>query len=155
MKIKTRFLILALSLSGKIGWGQLAANPDSIPAALTTSDSPAANRKKRVANLNRIQYGIASYYAKKFHGRRTANGEIYDSTKLTAAHNGLPFGTWVKVTNQRNGRSVIVRINDRLHHANQRVIDLSETAAKELGFYSRGLTKVKVEVLGKKRPENP
>jgi len=108
--------------------------------------------KKRIVNLDSVQYGVASYYAAKFQGRLTASGEKYDSTKLTAAHNGLPFGTWVRVTNRRNKRSVIVKINDRLHHANTRVVDLSAAAAKKLGFYSRGLTKVKVEVLGKKKP---
>lgn len=108
--------------------------------------------KKRIANQDSVQLGVASYYAAKFHGRLTASGEKYDSTKLTAAHNGLPFGTWVRVTNRKNKRSVIVKINDRLHHANTRVVDLSAAAAKKLGFYSRGLTKVKVVVLGKKKP---
>ncbi|MBL7769710.1 MAG: septal ring lytic transglycosylase RlpA family protein [Flavipsychrobacter sp.] len=115
-------------------------------------DSVQVSKKKRVVNLDSVQYGVASYYAAKFQGRLTASGEKYDSSKLTAAHNGLPFGTWVKVTNRRNKRSVIVKINDRLHHANMRVVDLSGAAAKKLGFYSRGLTKVKVEVLGKKKP---
>lgn len=115
-------------------------------------DSTQLPAKKRIVNLDSVQYGVASYYAAKFHGRLTASGEKYDSTKLTAAHNGLPFGTWVRVTNRRNKRSVIVKINDRLHHANTRVVDLSAAAAKKLGFYSRGLTKVKVEVLGKKKP---
>ncbi len=117
-----------------------------------SQDSTKLPAKKRIVNLDSVQYGVASYYAAKFHGRLTASGEKYDSTKLTAAHNGLPFGTWVRVTNRRNKRSVIVKINDRLHHANTRVVDLSATAAKKLGFYSRGLTKVKVEVLGKKKP---
>ncbi|MCF1713619.1 septal ring lytic transglycosylase RlpA family protein [Flavihumibacter sp. RY-1] len=115
-------------------------------------DSTQLPAKKRIVNLDSVQYGVASYYAAKFQGRLTASGEKYDSSKLTAAHNGLPFGTWVRVTNRRNKRSVIVKINDRLHHANTRVVDLSATAAKKLGFYSRGLTKVKVEVLGKKKP---
>jgi rare lipoprotein A len=115
-------------------------------------DSTKLPNKKRIVNLDSVQYGVASYYAAKFQGRLTASGEKYDSSKLTAAHNGLPFGTWVRVTNRRNKRSVIVKINDRLHHANVRVVDLSAAAAKKLGFYSRGLTKVKVEVLGKKKP---
>ncbi len=119
--------------------------------SVEAQQSPKPVAKKRVVNLDSVQTGVASFYAAKFHGRKTASGERYDSTKLTAAHNGLPFGTWVKVTNRRNNRTVIVRINDRLHHANTRVIDLSAAAARKLGFYSRGLTKVRVEVLGKGR----
>src|ERR1700741_3187623 len=67
-------------------------------------------------------HGTASYYADKFNGRRTANGEIFSNNEMTAAHNTLPLGTYVKVTNLRNGRSVIVRITDRLHHKNTRII---------------------------------
>ncbi len=98
-----------------------------------------------------IKYGIASFYHEKFNGRKTANGDIYNSSKLTAACNILPLGTWVKVTNLKNEKTVIVQINDRLHHKNMRLIDLTKTAAKKLDFISRGLTKVKVEVLGKLR----
>ena len=96
-----------------------------------------------------IKYGIASYYAQKFNGRKTSNGAIYNSSKLTAACNVLPLGTWVKVTNLKNKRSVVVQINDRLHPKNKRLIDLSKSAAQKLGFISSGITRVKVEVLGK------
>lgn len=96
-----------------------------------------------------IKYGLASFYAKKFNGRKTANGNTFSSVKFTAACNVLPLGTWVKVTNVKNDKSVIVYINDRLHPKNKRLIDLSKTAAEKLGFVSRGVTKVKVEVLGK------
>lgn len=98
-----------------------------------------------------IKYGIASFYAKKFNGRKTANGNIFSSAKFTAACNVLPLGTWVKVTNVKNGKSVIVYINDRLHAKNKRLIDLSKSAAEKLDFVSKGITKVKVEVLGKLR----
>ncbi len=98
------------------------------------------------------EFGTASFYAKKFQGRRTASGELYDQKKFTAAHNNLPMGTWIKVTNTRNGRKVIVKVNDRLHHRNKRLVDLSYIAASRLGYISRGLAKVKVEVLGTKRP---
>ncbi len=94
-----------------------------------------------------IKYGIASFYAKKFNGRKTATGEIYNSTKYTAACNVLPLNTWIKVTNLRNERSVIVKINDRMHPKNKRLVDLSKTAAQKLGYTGRGLTRVKVEVL--------
>jgi rare lipoprotein A len=96
-----------------------------------------------------IKYGIASFYASKFDGRKTANGNTFNSLKYTAACNVLPLGTWVKVTNLRNDRSIIVYINDRLHPKNKRLIDLSKTGAQKLGYVSSGITKVKVEVLGK------
>jgi rare lipoprotein A len=96
-----------------------------------------------------IKYGIASYYAKKFSGRKTFTGNIYNSSKLTAACNVLPMGTWVKITNLKNERSVVVEINDRLHPKNKRLIDVSKKAAHKLKFVSSGITRVKVEVLGK------
>src|SRR6476659_2686499 len=77
---------------------------------------------------SRVMYGTASYYADKFNGRETANGEVYDSKKMTAACNVLPMGTWIKVTNLTNNRSVIVRTNDRLHIRMTRIVDLSRTA---------------------------
>lgn len=95
----------------------------------------------------RVQYGTASYYANKFQGRPTASGVPYDKTKLTCAHNGLPLNTWVKVTNLRNHRSVVVKVTDRLHHKNKRLVDLSGAAAAKLGYLKRGLTRVKLEVL--------
>jgi rare lipoprotein A len=95
-----------------------------------------------------IKYGIASFYATKFGGRTTSDGSVYNSVKLTAACNVLPLGTWVKVTNLKNKRSVVVQINDRLHHKNNRLIDLSKNAAQKLSFISKGITRVKVEVLG-------
>ena len=98
----------------------------------------------------KIIYGVASYYAEKFNGRQTANGEIYDGKKLTAACNQLPLGTWIRVTNLNNNRSVIVKTNDRLHIRMKRVVDLSRAAAEKLGYISRGLTKVRVELLEKK-----
>ena len=96
-----------------------------------------------------IKYGVASFYAKKFNGRQTANGNTFSSLKYTAACNVLPLGIWVKVTNLKNDLSVIVYINDRLHPKNKRLIDLSKTAAEQLDFIGRGIAKVKVEVLGK------
>ena len=94
-------------------------------------------------------YGTASYYADKFNGRETANGEVYNSKKMTAACNVLPMGTWIKVTNLNNSRWVIVKTNDRLHARMTRIVDLSRSAAEKLGYIGRGLTRVKVEVLEK------
>ena len=107
------------------------------------------NKKKGVS---RVQYGTASFYNNKFNGRKTANGEIFSQKKMTAAHNSLPLGTYVRVTNLRNKRSVVVKVNDRLHARNRRLIDLTKTAAVRLGFVKSGLTRVKLEILGKKPP---
>ncbi len=93
--------------------------------------------------------GIASYYADKFHGRKTANGERFDQSALTAAHKTLPLGTKVRVTSTKTGKSVVVRINDRGPFIKGRVIDLSRRAAKELGMIKRGLAKVRVEVISR------
>ncbi len=95
----------------------------------------------------RHETGMASYYANRFAGRRTASGETYDPAEMTAAHRTLPFGTRVRVTNLVNERTVDVRINDRGPFRRGRVIDLSRRAAGELGFLSRGLTRVRVEIL--------
>ena len=100
----------------------------------------------------RIQYGIASYYADKFNGRSTANGEIFSQKKMTAASNTLALNIWVRVTNLANKKSAVVRITDRMYQRNRRLIDLSKAAARALDYTARGITKVKVEVLGKKRP---
>ena len=100
-----------------------------------------------------IKYGVASYYAAKFHGRKTASGEVYRNDLITAACNVLPLNTWVKVTNLSNNSFIIAKINDRLHPKNKRLIDLSKSAAQQLGYISDGLTKVKVEVLENYIPE--
>jgi len=88
--------------------------------------------------------GLASYYAHKFHGRKTASGERYDEKKLTAAHPLLPFNTMVNVVNLRNGKQVNVRINDRGPFVKGRIIDLSYAAAKELGMIRAGIVKVRI-----------
>lgn len=93
--------------------------------------------------------GIASWYGPKFHGRRTANGEIFDMDLLTAAHPTLPMPVRAKVTNLENGRSVIVRINDRGPFAKDREIDMSRHAADLLGFKEKGTAKVRVQYLGR------
>ena len=99
-----------------------------------------------------VLYGTASYYGGKFNGRKAANGELFDQNKMTAACNVLPLGTWLKVTNLRNGRFVTVRVIDRLHKRMKRVVDLSKSAAQKLGYIGAGLTQVKVEPLGAKKP---
>jgi rare lipoprotein A len=102
---------------------------------------PALNRK--------VYFGVASYYSDRFDGQETANGEIYQHTRMTAACNILPLGTWIRVTNISNNRSVIVHTNDRLHIRMKRIVDLSRSAAEKLGYTKKGLTQVKVEILEK------
>jgi len=91
--------------------------------------------------------GEASYYGGKFHGRKTANGEIFDSLAYTAAHKTLPFNTKVRVENSKNGKSVIVRINDRGPFAKSRIIDISVAAAREIDIIKSGKADVDVYIL--------
>lgn len=93
------------------------------------------------------QKGVASYYADRFQGRKTASGVRYDKGAMTAAHKTLPLGTKVRVTNLKTGDSVDVEINDRGPHVKGRVVDLSKAAARELNMTSAGLVKVQVEVI--------
>lgn len=102
-----------------------------------------------------VEYGKASYYGTKFHGRQTASGEIYNQFALTAAHKTLPLGTVVKVTNAQNNKSVIVKINDRGPYIKGRVIDLSTKAAEILGYRHKGTAYVKIEIINEeKEPDN-
>jgi len=96
---------------------------------------------------NCVEEGLASYYSDEFEGKVTASGEIFTQSGLTAAHRSLPFGTIVKVTNLENGKSVLVKINDRGPFLLNRIIDLSKTASQKLGFFSKGLAKVRIEVV--------
>ncbi len=89
--------------------------------------------------------GLASYYSDKFEGKKTASGEVYKSSKMTAAHRTLPFGTRVKVTNLSNNKSVTVTVNDRGPFVKDRIIDLSKAAAVKLDYIDQGVAKVKVE----------
>lgn len=91
--------------------------------------------------------GIASWYGGKFNGRKTANGEIFDTSQLTAAHKTLPFGTIVKVENIQNGKSVEVRINDRGPFVEGRIIDLSRAGAEAIGMIGTGIAQVRIEVV--------
>jgi rare lipoprotein A len=99
------------------------------------------------ATLAQTQTGKASFYADKFEGRPTASGEKYKHSKLTAAHKTLPFGTKVRVTNTANNQTVEVVINDRGPYVDDRIIDLSKSAAEQLGFINQGLAEVKLDVL--------
>lgn len=96
--------------------------------------------------------GIASYYADRFEGRKTSSGEIFRQSKMTAAHNILPLGTWIRVTRLDNGNQVLVKINDRMHPLNPRLVDLSKTAARKLGYIKMGIVMVRIEQLGMHPP---
>jgi rare lipoprotein A len=95
-----------------------------------------------------IQQGTASYYGKKFQGRRTSSGEIFYLDSMTAAHKNLPFGTWVKVTRAGQDKSVLVKINDRLPKSSSHVIDVSRKAGELLGLIGPGYAQVRIEALG-------
>ena len=94
-----------------------------------------------------VQIGIASYYGRKFHKKRTANGEIFNMYKVSAAHKTYPLGTKVKVTNMKNGKSIKLTINDRGPYVKGRIIDLSYKAARKIDFVNQGTTKVRIDVI--------
>ena len=94
------------------------------------------------------QEGIASWYGKDFHGKKTSNGEVYDMHAMTAAHKTLPLGVFVKVRNRDNGHEIVVRVNDRGPFVKNRIIDLSYSAARKLGVDVKGTAPVRIEALG-------
>jgi rare lipoprotein A len=94
-----------------------------------------------------VQYGVASWYGGEFHGRPTSSGEVYDMYQLTCAHNTLPLGTVVMVTNLENGRSLELKVNDRGPFVKERILDVSYAAAQMLGMWEKGTAPVKVEVI--------
>lgn len=108
-----------------------------------------SEKDTRSKNLNvlEVENGTASFYADEFDGKKTANGEVYNMNDLTAAHPSYPFNSIIKVTNLSNGKSVEVRINDRMPQFKGRIIDLSLAAAKKLGMISVGIQDVKLEVM--------
>lgn len=133
---------------------QLSAFPQSRKTSKHSGRKSASSKKTRAKSkaVKRIEYGTASFYSNMFVGRKTANGEIFSQKKLTAAHNNVPLGTYLKITSLKSKKSVIVRVTDRLHQHNKRIVDLSRAAAVRLGTVGKGLIKVKVQILGKRRP---
>ncbi len=116
---------------------------------LGASLASCASSKPRFGEVGYTEEGKASYYARKFQGRKMANGERYRRSKMIAAHKKLPFGTKVKVTNLNNNRSVKVKITDRGPFVRGRIIDLSEAAARKLGYINDGVAPVKMTVIQK------
>lgn len=100
------------------------------------------------AQLGKEYTGKASFYGNEFVGRKTANGEVYGHKAMTAAHRSLPFGTMVEVTNLSNNKTCVVRVNDRGPFAKGRIIDLTNTAAKAIGFVKSGIAEVRVRIVG-------
>jgi rare lipoprotein A len=118
--------------------------------ASASDPAPGANKEQASKGHHWYQIGQASWYGKHFQGKKTANGESYDMNGLTCAHRSLPLGSWIRVTNLRNRRSIFVRVNDRGPVPENRIVDLSYGAAQAVGI--NGLGKVKLETL---RPGDP
>ncbi len=144
MPIRTRLFAYILLTFPVVGRGVQG------PASGASKHQAAPGKAKGVPS--KVQYGVASFYADKFEGRKTYTDEIFRQDSLTGASNTLPMHTWVKVTNLRNHQLVYVRINDKMHPHNKRLIDLSRAAARQLGYTGNGLTRVRIDVLGKKKP---
>jgi rare lipoprotein A len=142
---------LAVLLSvASLGAGA-ASGPNSSEAAKVTNPQVARTRgtpsTKHSLKPRPYQVGTASWYGEQFQGKETASGELFDMRDFTAAHLTLPLGTFVRVTNLRNGRTVVVRINDRGPVIEGRIIDVSYNAARALDFKKRGLQKVRLDVV--------
>ncbi len=127
-----------------------ASGPNSSEAAKATKPpvvKAVSRQTKKEAKTNPYEEGTASWYGEYFQGKETASGEPFDMQALTAAHPSLPLGTFVRVTNLRNGRAVVVRINDRGPVVEGRIIDVSYNTARVLGFEERGLQRVRLDLV--------
>ncbi|WP_035756220.1 septal ring lytic transglycosylase RlpA family protein [Hugenholtzia roseola] len=140
MKPNTRKL-LRLLLFGFL------SNPLFYSCQFVTSLFSPTQENTQTGTVIKTEKGIASYYADKYEGKPTASGEPYRKNQLTGAHRTLPFGTKVRVTNLKNQKAVVVRINDRGPFVKGRIIDVSRQAAEQLDFIRAGLVEVKIEVL--------
>jgi len=116
---------------------------------LNIYNSLKASNPALINAMNNAKQGLASWYGGMFHGRKTAMGTTYNMNAMTAAHRTLPLGTWVKVTNERNGKSAIVQVTDRGPYVANRIMDLSSAAATQLGYKSSGTTQITMQILGK------
>lgn len=133
-------LILNLFILTMIG-----CNPSVRYSAAPRSETP--NNGEKIYHEGQTLSGTISYYAQEFHGRKTANGEIFNMYDKTAAHLYLPFNSVIQVTNTRNGRSVVVRINDRGPYKSDRILDLSYQAAKEIDLITAGTTRAIIKII--------
>lgn len=126
--------------------GQPPVQRDPIPTTVPGLSKPKLN-DARGSQIKPVEIGVASWYGRQFHGRLTASGKTFDQMEMTAAHQTLPFGSRVRVTNLANGKSVEVEINDRGPFVEDRIIDLSVAAARALDMVEAGITPVRVELL--------
>ncbi|MBK5966133.1 hypothetical protein CCR95_19120 [Thiocystis minor] len=141
---------------------RIARIPDAVPRVepLSKSGNPESyvvfGKRYRTQRSSRgyVERGLASWYGKPFHGRKTSSGEIYDMHAMSAAHKTLPLPTYARVTNIENGRSIVIRINDRGPFHGPRLIDLSHTAAVKLGVVKTGTAMVEVRAIDPKRPKS-
>ena len=138
--------ILAVALVFLLSDG-CTPNPHFRSERSVKSQKKSKKYNKKSTGFEKIQYGISSYYGPKFHGRPTANGEIFDMYKVSAAHRYLALGTLIKVTNLDNNKTLNIRINDRGPYVNNRILDCSYAAALKLGFVEQGTANIKLEVL--------
>jgi rare lipoprotein A len=141
--MRRTFGLLALLV---LGWNGLAAQSLPDQAAAAGPEAPA-----QAAPF--VQEGVASWYGAEFEGRPTASGEIFSAARLTAAHPTLPFGTVLRVTNRQNGKTTVVRVNDRGPFVAARIIDLSKAAAEQLDMLATGTAPVRVETVGPAAPD--
>jgi rare lipoprotein A len=141
----TKYTIIALIFLIPLACSSTKVTRDNTQEKIRSRDL--LRRDRTSSKVETIIYGQASYYADKFHGKKTANGEIFDMNGRTAAHKTLPFGTICRVTNLENNKSVIVRINDRGPFVAGRIIDLSKGAAMAIGGLKLGVFEVKIEIL--------
>ena len=145
---RSLFLSLSLSLSLFFAGCSYLERPRVSPAPKVIRPTPSPSSR----TTGVVQTGLASWYGPGFHGKQTANGEIYDQHELTAAHKTLPLGTRVMVTNEDTNQSIEVRVNDRGPFVTGRIIDLSYAAARNIGVHGPGVAPVRVEVLAAAAP---
>ena len=141
-----RVALLGMSCIVATGCASVSRGPSGAAARVPAPPTAAPPAPARPSAAG-VQTGKASWYGDAHQGKKTANGELYDMHTLTAAHRTLPFGTRLRVTNVDNGRSVVVRVNDRGPFASGRLIDVSRAAALDLGVLGAGLFTVRVEIL--------
>ena len=142
-------ILFGLVLVALVGF-TLVVNEDKITEPIVTENVVSVEEETITADRSLVEFVDkgsmkASWYGPGFHGRKTANGEVYDQMSFTAAHKSLKFGTLLKITNQKNNKSVVIRINDRGPYIHGRDLDLSKAAALELGMVRKGVAKMKVE----------
>ena len=162
MKYSLNTLVMAMAMLGLVACGGSRHKVHTVdPSEVASPDASQSVGRYKIGkpyqvrgrwyypklDYDYVETGIASWYGPGFHGKHTANGEIYDQTDLTAAHRTLPMPSMVRVTNLDNGRSLVVRVNDRGPFANDRIIDLSKNSASLLGFLRQGTARVRVEIL--------